>query len=242
MNTKGKRVALVVGAASGIGKAVAKEFKAHGDTVIGTFRSVDPEDKIPEQVTEQIELDLASQNSVDSVCRKISTRPIDVVVICAGVFDRAWPEQYRDGDWKNMLMVNLIAPTRIIKAATAGMTNRQSPGRVVAISSIAAKKPRIGCVTYGTSKGSIQGLIRAIALDIAPLGILANTVSPGTTQTPMVTKALSPAEILDRANHIPRGRLAEPEEIAAVVEFLCSDKNTYITGQDIVVDGGETLA
>jgi len=237
MKRRGDRTVLVIGATSGIGEAVVETFISYGDTVIGSHRS----DKSNSSLHDRIQLDLDCLSSVEAARRYIGGRDIDALVICAGIFNPSWTHGFSDDGWEEMLSVNLKAPAQIMQEVARLMVSRGTQGRIVQVASIAAHRPRAGCLTYGTSKGGAQGLVRAIALDMAPHNILVNTVSPGLTDTPMVSRNLTIEERSRREQGIPKGRLAAPSDIAGVIEFLCSDKNSYITGQDLTVDGGESL-
>jgi 3-oxoacyl-[acyl-carrier protein] reductase len=135
--------------------------------------------------------------------------------------------------------VNLKAPMKIMRAVVPVMKSHKE-GRILNISSVAGLISKPGQSSYSTSKAGLIGLTRSSALDLATFNILVNALCPGTTQTEMVQKVLN----IDQKNailkNVPMGRFAKVDEIANFAVFLCSDYNSYMTGQTIVVDGGFT--
>ena len=115
---------------------------------------------------------------------------------------------------------------------------RNNWGRILNISSVWGTKSIEKRASYSTSKSAIKGLTRAMAVEFAKNNILINTLSPGFTNTELTSKILSPEQKKIMIGKVPIARMAEPEEIASTAAFLCSEHNTYITGQDIVIDGG----
>lgn len=217
------RVALVTGASRGIGKAIADAFRAEGAAVLAPTRS---------------ELDLSSDASIDKYLDSIG-RKADILVNDAGINPLGSAEDYSDADLGEVLQVNLVAPMRLIRGLLPGMRER-GYGRVVNISSVwsLVSKPRR--FSYSTVKSGLNGMTRAAAVECAPYGVLVNAVAPGFVNTELTRKNNSESEIKAIAQGIPAKRLAEPAEIAAVVAFLASSRNTYIAGQTIAADGGYT--
>jgi NAD(P)-dependent dehydrogenase (short-subunit alcohol dehydrogenase family) len=141
--------------------------------------------------------------------------------------------------WSGDIDVNLSGAFRVVQACLAGMRSR-GWGRIVAISSGAARSGLPGQVAYSASKAGLIGMIKTLAAENAQVGITANAVLPGMVATERV-KAM-PAEIVDRLNAtLPTGRMADPDEIAALVAFLASDDAGYVTGEAIAIDGGAAL-
>jgi 3-oxoacyl-[acyl-carrier protein] reductase len=138
------------------------------------------------------------------------------------------------------LMINLIAPMLIIKGFAPMMKQRKS-GRIVNIGSIWSVVSKAKRSVYSSAKHGLHGLTMTAALEMSEFGILVNTVSPGFTLTDLTKKNNSPEDIKRIEMDIPLGRMAETAEIARVVLFLGSYDNTYITGQNIVVDGGYSI-
>ena len=220
---KGRR-ALVTGASRGIGAAIAARFREAGAEVLTPARD---------------ELDLSSSASIDAYLAGLR-EPVEIVVNNAGINPLGGTTEVRDCDLQKVLQINLVAPVRLIAGLVPGMRAR-GYGRIVNISSIfggaVAKERRIA---YSASKAGIVGLTRALAVELAPSGILVNAVAPGYVNTQLTRQNNIPQELEQIQKTIPLHRLAEAEEIAEVVAFLCSQKNSYITGQTLLVDGGFT--
>ena len=144
-----------------------------------------------------------------------------------------------DWDWINN--VNLRGPFLLTREVSKIM-QRQDSGRIVNIASIFGVVSKAKRVTYSTAKWGLVGFTKAVALDLAPYNILVNTVSPGFVDTELTRRILGENEIKKLLESIPQKRLADVGEIAKTVLFLSSDHNTYITGQNIIVDGGFTSA
>ena len=141
-------------------------------------------------------------------------------------------------DFEEVLKVNLKGPFYLSKFVSRKMLNKG--GRIVNIASIWSKITREGRTSYVASKAGLDGITRATSVDLAGANILVNTVSPGFTLTDLTRRSLTAVEMQELVSKIPLGRMAETEEVAELVAFLASDKNTYITGQNIVIDGGFT--
>ncbi len=217
------RTALITGAARGIGSAIAQLFKEQGATILTPTRK---------------ELDLSSNNSIDRYCSLLEQQ-VDIIVNNAGINPLGAADEFSDDDLAETLQVNLVAPMRLIRALSPGMALR-GYGRIVNISSIwsGVAKPRR--FIYATTKAGINGMTRALAVELASSGVLVNAVAPGFTNTELTQQNNSAEAIRQIAATIPAGRLAEPREIAQVIAFLCSQNNSYLTGQTIFVDGGFT--
>jgi len=219
---KGRR-ALVTGAARGIGRAVADALREQGAVVLAPSRA---------------ELDLSSPPSIDGWCAALR-EPVDILVNNAGINPLGSADEFTDDDLAATVQVNMLAPMRLARALTPAMA-RRGWGRIVNVSSIwsGVAKPRR--FVYATTKAGINGMTRALAVELAPAGVLVNAVAPGFTNTELTAQNNPPEELAKIAAAIPVRRLAEPREIAEVVAFLCSARNGYVTGQTIFVDGGFT--
>jgi NAD(P)-dependent dehydrogenase (short-subunit alcohol dehydrogenase family) len=217
------RTALVTGASRGIGAAVAARFAALGAAVLAPPRA---------------ELDLNNLHSIAAYVERLDT-PVDILVNNAGV---NWPQslaELGDEHLDETLRVNLAAPARLARGLAPGMVAR-GYGRVVNMSSVWALVSHEGRAAYAASKAGLVGLTRTMALELAPAGVLVNAVAPGYVATDLTRQNNSPAELAEIEALIPLGRLAEPEEIAELIAFLCSARNSYVTGQVLVCDGGYT--
>ena len=144
-------------------------------------------------------------------------------------------------DWDWMNAINLKGPFLLTQALAENMKSQNS-GKIINISSIFGVVSKGKRAAYSSTKWGLIGFTKAVALELAPFNVQVNAVSPGFVDTDLTHQILKPEDIKQLVETIPQGRLAQPDEIAKVVLFLCSDDNTYITGQNIVVDGGFTSA
>ena len=215
------RTALITGASRGIGAAIAARLKSEG------VRVLSPSSKV---------LDLSSTVSIDTYLSQL-TDPIDILVNNAGINRLGSIDEISGKDFEEVIQINLLGHFQLTQGLVKGMKARRY-GRIINISSIWSLVSRERRVTYSAAKAGLNGLTRALALELAPYHILVNAVAPGYINTEL-TKKNNPPEALERiAGEIPLGRLGEPSEIAECVAFLCSPKNSYMTGQVIVLDGG----
>jgi NAD(P)-dependent dehydrogenase (short-subunit alcohol dehydrogenase family) len=183
-------------------------------------------------------MDLRSTESMSRFCDAIRA-PIDILVNNAGINPLGGATDYLDADLAATIQVNVTAPMQLARAVAPGMVQR-GYGRVVNVSSIWSVVARARRYVYSTSKAAINGMTRALAVELAGSGVLVNAVAPGYVNTELTRQNNTPDDLDRISRAIPVGRLAEPREIAAVVAFLCSERNSYLTGQTLVVDGGFT--
>lgn len=230
--------ALVTGGAQGIGAAVAQRLARRGDEVW----VADLEDKRTEGEALAgdlgggfVALDVTDPSVVEQVVGARSD--LDVLVNCAGItvpgeaVDEVSPDH-----WDAQIAVNLTGTWLCLRAAVGSM-RRRGWGRVVNLASGLATRGMPGSAAYAASKAGVTGLTRAAAADLAPHGITVNAISPGYVDTPM-TRGFPDALRDTRLAEIGMGRFADPDEIAAVAEFLASEDAGYITGEVVDVTGG----
>ncbi len=212
--------ALITGTSRGIGKAVKELFQQRQIDVLAPMRS---------------ELDLSSNASIENYVESLGT--IDILINCAGINDLASLEELTLEHFQEMLQVNLISQTMLIQAVSKNM-KKQQYGRIVNFASIWCDFSKERRVMYSIAKAGVKGLTTATAVELSKYNILVNAVAPGFVNTEMTSRNNSPEQIKALAQALPIKRLAEPGEIAEFVYFLASEKNSFITGQTIFIDGG----
>lgn len=239
------RVVLITGGIRGIGAALACDFFEGGAQVILTGTDQVQIAELNRRCAKEgpsnvryLQADFGDEASLNHFLEEIEDLPrLDVCVNNAGINKHNLISEMETEDFDQLMRVNLRAPALICRAACRLM-RRANYGRIVNIASIWSliSKERRG--VYAATKSGLVGLTRTIAVDMAPYSILANAVSPGFVSTELTAATLSPQEMTDLAAQVPLQRFAQPREIAKVVLFLASGLNTYLTGQNIVVDGG----
>jgi 3-oxoacyl-[acyl-carrier protein] reductase len=150
-------------------------------------------------------------------------------------------DEIKDENWEKVLAVNLTGPMYIMREVVKVMKKNNRGGKILNVSSIFGVVSKAKRDAYSASKSGIIGLTKASALDLARYNILVNAICPGFTSTELTASILSKEEITELTHKIPLGRFAGVSEIAKIAVVLCSDLNTYITGQSILVDGGVTV-
>ena len=235
------KTAIVTGASRGIGFAIASQLKLDGYSVIGTCRNVEHlSDGIKNLVNEWWSVDLSEDEETHHFCEKIGQFPnLAVLVNNAGINIIKPQKEVTLEDFETIDRVNLRAPYFASRAAALNMAANDG-GRIVNIASIWSVISKEWRTLYSTTKTGLVGMTRAMSVEWAARGVLVNAVSPGFVMTDLTKASLSPEQCEEMKKRIPMGRFAEPEEIAKVVAFLCSPVNTYLTGQNIVVDGSFT--
>jgi len=241
------RTALITGATQGIGKAIASQFLKAGANLILTGTKPDQIDKLNASHLEDgkksvtyLQLDFSQHNSVARFLAELDDLSrVDICVNNAGVnrvatFKNAIEEDY---DW--MQNINVKGPYKLLRHLLPHMQEQQY-GRIVNVASIWSVVTREGRSLYTLTKNGLVGLTKALAVEYAQSNVLINAVSPGFTETELTAKTNSESELARIEKSIPIGRLARPIEIANLITFLCSDLNSYITGQNITIDGGYT--
>lgn len=240
MKFKGKN-AIVTGGTRGIGKAICDSLWRLGCNVIATGTSVDKKGFLVKQSWRYLRLDLLDPKSIKSFIKTIKKLDhIDVLINNAGINIIESIDKLNKDNWDVMLQVNLTGPMLLAKEVSSVMKKRKK-GRILNVSSIWGVISKEKRDAYCATKTGLIGLTRAMALDLAPYNILVNALCPGFTMTELTKSTLSKSEIDSLSAQVPLGRFACVEDIARVAVFLCSDLNTYITGQAIVVDGGFTI-
>ena len=236
------KVALVTGGSRGIGRAICVELAQSGHQVVVNYRSDEKGAlKTLEQVRQQgsdgkiMGFDVASydetQAAVDEIIKDYAT--IDVLVNNAGITADGLFIMMPRRDWNAVIDVSLSGFYNVTKPVLEKMIRRKK-GAIVSIASVAALIGNRGQANYSAAKAGLIGASRAVASEVARLGIRVNVVAPGLIETDMIKEA--PVENIKTL--IPMARIGQPQEVARVVRFLCSDDASYVTGQVISVNGG----
>lgn len=247
------RVALVTGAAGGIGGAVVRNLVEEGAIVVATDideASLAPLADLGEAVT-LLPLDVRSTRQVEDVVAHIEEEigPLDLLANVSGVLSYQLVTETTDEEWARVFDINAAGVFRLSRAAAQVMEPRKR-GAIVTVSSNAAGIPRHAMAAYAASKAAATMFTRCLGLELAPSGIRCNIVAPGSTMTPMQTGMWADEQGAARViagsleafkTGIPLGKLATPEDVADAVVFLLSDRAAHITMAELYVDGGATL-
>lgn len=234
--------ALVSGGTRGIGRAIVAELLERGASVcaIGT-----DEAKLSELARElgsgvaARRVDLSQPSELAAAARDFAGEKFDILVNCAGINFHGLVGELDFAVFDRIQALNVRAPAVLCDAIVPGMAERGF-GRVVNVTSIFSVVSKSRRASYTTSKFALLGFTRALALDYADRGIIANCVAPGFIETEMTQRMLGPEGIREITAQVPMNRLGQPREIARLVAFLASRDNSFVTGQNIVADGGFT--
>jgi len=242
------RVAVVTGAASGMGQAIGRRLAARGHRVALLDLDGDGAGRVAEDCRAQggralaRKVDVADRAAIDEALGDVRKElgPIEIMVTSAGLDAFASFTEISAAAWDRMIAVNLTGTFHCLQSAVPDMLAARW-GRIVTISSSSAQSGAPRMAHYVASKGGVVALTRALALELAPHGITVNTIPPGFIDTPMARRAEAKGDIpsIDAiAARTPVRRAGTPDDIAAACAFLCSDEAGYITGQVIGVNGG----
>lgn len=234
------KITIITGGASGMGAAMAKLFASEGATVIAADINEDNLAKIAEiDHVEGMKLDVSSDENWSEVTKAVFDKygRIDILINNAGISSEKSPDQITEADWNLLHKINSYGPFLGIKHVAKYMKEAKN-GSIVNTSSYTAIIGS-GFNHYSASKGSLRAIARAAAADLGQYNVRVNTVFPGVIETPMTAKLTEYKEAMDMlVRATPMQRLGQPEEVANAILFLASDEASYITGAELVIDGG----
>jgi NAD(P)-dependent dehydrogenase (short-subunit alcohol dehydrogenase family) len=243
------KAAIVTGASGGIGKAVALALAACGADVLLAGRNPERTQEAARQVAAigkrgvLFPLEITSRQSAESMAQAAIAEfgRVDILVNCAGMNIRKEVLQIGDEDWDAVMSVNLKGVLYCCQAVGRLMVEANR-GKIISISSISSLLGHPARGTYAASKGGLVQLTRVMATEWAPYHVCVNAISPAAVDTPFIDGLKADRKRLDRElERIPMGRIASPEDIAGAAAFLASPAADFITGQNLVIDGGRTV-
>ncbi len=225
-NNQREHRTLIIGSKGGLGTQIALALKTRGRELVEISRT---------------EVDLADPESVSLAANELSQVDFDAVIVNAAK-NNPTPLTTDSvmGEIESHLQVNFLAHTEILLSVIPRMVN-QKFGRIVAISSLYADRARPGRAPYSVSKAALETIIKSIAIEYAKSNVLANVIRPGFLDTKLTRQNNTDSQIQEITSRIPMGRLAKVEEVVELIDFLISEKNTYITGEVLTLDGGFKL-
>ena len=247
------RVAFVTGGGSGMGRETARLLGEAGARVAICDRD-GAAARATAEIVEQAggtaradQVDVSDSAAVDRAVAAASEAlgPVDALVNIAGIYQVAAVEDISDENWARMFAVHVNGTFHTCRAVLPGMVAARA-GAIVNMSSLHAIRGQANAAHYAAAKGAVIGLTKSIAREKGPLGIRANAVAPGPIDTPLWRGAVPPDELdavmAKRSEVIPIGRLGEAAEVAQTIVYLLSPAASYITGQVVTIDGGESMA
>ncbi|WP_461179170.1 SDR family oxidoreductase [Virgibacillus ainsalahensis] len=240
------KVAIITGGASGIGKAISELYTEKGARV-AIFDMKDDVEKAAKEIDEAkaigLQCDITDSESVNRAIQEVKNRfgKVDILVNCAGVALLDNSENISEDYWQKTMDLNLTGSFKMCQKAGNVMIEQGTGGKIINLASQAALIALDNHVAYGASKAGIIGMTKVLALEWAQFDIKVNAISPTVVLTELGKKAWAGEKGEKAKKEIPLGRFGYPEEVAAIALFLASDATNLITGENIVMDGGNTI-
>ena len=235
-----RRVALVTGGSGGIGRATAAALAADGHRVaVGYGGNREAAEKTAAELGGvAVQIDVTDPGSVDAAFKEVEQAlgPVEIVVNNAGITADGLLLRMGEDQWRSVVSTNLDGSYRVSKRAASGMVRRRW-GRIVNMGSVVGSTGAPGQANYSATKAGLIGLTRSLARELGSRGITVNLVAPGPIATAMID-AVGDDRRAEMTAAVPLGRMGTPEEVGAVVAFLCSEGAAYVTGAVVPVDGG----
>ena len=238
------KIALITGAAGGLGDKIARTLHAQGATIALTDMRAEPMEALKAELGSRVEVftaNLTKSEEVNSLVKDVEAKMgrIDILVNNAGLTRDGLFVRMSDEDWQLVIDVNLTAGFKLAKAAVRGMMKNRF-GRIIGIASVVGVTGNAGQANYSASKAGMIAMNKCLAQEVGSRGITVNSIAPGFIRTPM-TDVLSDDVKKALLVKVPTGALGEAQDIANVVAFLASDEANYITGQTININGGMAM-
>jgi len=244
------RVAIVTGAAQGIGEATARKLAERGARVVGLDKQEERLQAVVAEIRDAvaIPLDVTDEDSCRRTVREIRERfgRVDILVNVAGgtLHAASGIDRLTSADWHRVLALNLHAPF-YLSLAVAPIMRDQRWGRIITVGSGAGRShSRSHVIPYAVAKAGVHGLMRQLAVELAPFGVTCNVVAPGLIPSPTGRKdwgTRTDDQKRIEMSSIPIGRLGDPLEVANMIAFIASEESSYVVGQTIMVDGGHWM-
>jgi NAD(P)-dependent dehydrogenase (short-subunit alcohol dehydrogenase family) len=242
------RVAIVTGAAQGIGKALALGLSREGAKLVIADIHHDNAIAVKDEICAAgamavaIATDVSDEMSIQAMVEKCVKEfgKIDILINNAGIFPVSSVEDMQEEEWDRVIGTNLVGAFLSSKAVASKLIEQES-GRIISISSGRAFQGAKNAAHYASSKAGIIGFSKALALELAPRRITVNVICPGITDTAQPRGHQSEEQIYAQAQKIPLGRIGQPEDLVGTAVFLASDAAAFITGQTIIVNGGSIM-
>ena len=240
------KIALITGAARGLGRAAAARLLEHGASVAVNVRDAERAEAVARELGAgafAVPGDIADSAVVREIVDRTIDRfgRLDILVNNAALALSTRFESISEEEWRRAMDINVTAPYLLIRAALPAM-KAAGGGRIINISSTAGKSvSTLGGAHYTTSKAALLGLTRAAAKELGPYKITVNAICPGLIDTELTREHASPADLETYARSFPIQRLGEPVEVADLICFLASDQAGYITGASLDINGGDLM-